>query len=308
MDSVLRDKKAILLFILPAVVLFAGIIVVPILMSVHYSTLDWNGIGNGSFIGLKNYQDLFVNNQDGFWLAIKNSIILALLSVFIQLPIALAIALVLASGVKGEGFFRTVYFVPVIVSTVVIGQMWMKIYNPDYGLLNTFFRNIGMDFLAKEWIGSPDTALMSVFIPSIWQYVGYHMLLMYAAIKSIPKDIMEAAMIDGASPITAAWRITIPLIKPILEVCVVFAVIGSLKSFDLIYVLTNGGPMHATEVPSTMMMKTIFHGYKYGYGSAMAIFIVIECLLFTVAIQRLFSIKKQYNVNNQYNVKNEVSL
>lgn len=299
MDGVLRDKKAILLFILPAIVIFAVIIVIPILMSVRYSMLDWNGIGKGSFVGLKNYHDLFVNNQDGFGQAIKNSVILAFLSVFVQLPIALAIALILASGIKGEGFFRTVYFVPVIISTVVIGQMWMKIYNPDYGLLNTFFRNIGMDSLAKEWIGSPDTALMSVFIPAIWQYIGYHMLLMYAAIKSISQDIMEAAAIDGASPLMIAWRITIPLIKPILEVCVVFAVIGSLKSFDLIYVLTNGGPMHSTEVPSTMMLHTIFHGYKYGYGSAMAIFIVIECLLLTVAIQRLFNIRRESNVKNE---------
>lgn len=299
MDSVMKDKKAILIFILPSIILFAGIIVIPILMSIHYSTLNWDGIGKPSFVGLKNYYDLFVNNSDGFTQAIKNSVILALMSVFIQLPIALIIALVLASGIKGEGFFRTVYFVPVIVSTVVIGQMWMKIYNPDYGLLNTFFRNIGLNSLVKEWIGSPDTALMAVFIPAVWQYIGYHMLLMYAAIKSIPKDIMEAAVIDGASPFMTAWKITIPLIKPILEVCVVFAVIGSLKAFDLIYVLTGGGPMHATDVPSIMMLNTIFHGNQYGYGSAMAIFIVIECLVLTVAIQRLFSIGKQDKVKNE---------
>jgi raffinose/stachyose/melibiose transport system permease protein len=218
---------------------------------------------------------------------------LAFLSVFIQLPISLVLALVLSNKVRGENFYRSVYFIPVIVSTVVIGQLWMKIYHPSYGLLNTFLRNIGLDSLAKEWIGNPDTALGSAFVPVVWQYIGYHMLLMYAAIKSIPADIMEAAKIDGATSVQTAFRITIPLIKPILEVCVTFAVIGSLKTFDLIYVLTGGGPVHATEVPSTLMFNTIFHKYQYGYGSSMAIFIIGECLLLTIVIQKLFRMKKE---------------
>lgn len=292
MERVLSNKKAICFFILPALIIFIAIIIFPIFMSGYYSTLQWDGIGKSKFIGIDNYITLFTNHEDGFIESIKNSVILAFLSVFIQLPISLVLALVLSNKVRGENFYRSVYFIPVIVSTVVIGQLWMKIYHPGYGLLNTFLRNIGLDSLAKEWIGSTDTALGAVFVPVVWQYIGYHMLLMYAAVKSISSDIMEAAKIDGASSVQTAFRITIPLIKPILEVCVTFAVIGSLKTFDLIYVLTGGGPVHATEVPSTLMFNTIFHKYQYGYGSSMAIFIIGECLLLTVVIQRLFRMKK----------------
>jgi raffinose/stachyose/melibiose transport system permease protein len=292
MNKVLGDKTAILIFTLPALLFFLGIIIVPITMSGYYSLLKWDGIGTGSFIGLANYGRLLLESGDGFWQSVLNSCILAALSVFIQLPIALVLALVLASGIRGEGFFRSVYFVPVIVSTVVIGQMWMKIYNPQYGLLNSFFRSVGLDMMARSWLGDTETALMSVFAPLVWQYIGYHMLLMYAAIKSIPIDILEAAKIDGASFGRTSLSITIPLILPMIEVCVVFAVIGSLKSFDLIYVLTNGGPMHATEVPSTLMYGTIFHKYMYGYGSSIAIFIIVECLVLTVAIRQLFGLRK----------------
>lgn len=292
MDRVLSNKKAICFFILPALIVFIAIIIFPIFMSGYYSTLKWDGIGKSSFIGIDNFITLFTNHEDGFIQSIKNSVILAFLSVFVQLPISLILALVLSNNVKGEGFYRSVYFIPVIVSTVVIGQLWMKIYHPSYGLLNTFLRGTGLDPLAKEWLGSTETALGAAFVPVVWQYIGYHMLLMYAAIKSIPTELMEAAKIDGASSVQTAFKITIPLIKPILEVCVTFAVIGSLKTFDLIYVLTGGGPIHATEVPSTLMFNTIFHKYQYGYGSAMAIFIIAECLLLTVIIQKLFRLKK----------------
>lgn len=291
MDRVLKDKKAIFIFMFPAFTIFLCIVVLPIFFSGYYSLLEWGGIGKGTFIGLNNYAELIVNNSDGFREAVWNSIIMALMSVFIQLPIALIIALILSSGIKGEGFFRSTYFIPVLVSTVVIGQLWMKIYNPQYGLLNSLFEKVGLSSWKGEWIGNPDTALMAVFIPLVWQYIGYHMLLMYAAIKSIPQDIIEAARIDGASPVKTSVLIIIPLIKSILEVCVVFAVIGSLKTFDLIYVLTGGGPMHATEVPSTLMFNTIFHGNMYGYGSAIAIFIIAECLVMTILIQRLFRVR-----------------
>ncbi len=291
MDRVLRDKKAICVFILPALILFTVIAVLPIFFSGYYGMLEWDGIGQGTFVGFKNYINLFADN-DVFIKAIKNSFILAGLSVFIQLPIALLFALILAVGVKGENFYRTVYFIPVIISTVVIGQLWMKIYNPSYGLLNTFLRSIGLESAARAWLGTAETSLMSAFVPIVWQYVGYHMLLMYAAAKSIPDEIYEAARIDGASYIKTALRITIPLMQPIIKVCVTFAVIGSLKSFDLIYILTNGGPVHSSEVPGTLMFNTIFHKFMYGNGSAMAVFIIVECLILTVIIQRFFKVEQ----------------
>lgn len=293
MESMLRNKKAIFFFVFPAFLVFFVIVLLPIFFSFKYSLLKWDGINKGVYVGFQNYKNLFINNSDGFLKSVENSILLAVLSVCIQLPISLFLALVLARGIRGEKFFRTVYFIPVILATVIVGQLWMKIYNPNYGLLNFVLSKMGLKFLANQWLANTKTVLASVFIPILWQYIGYHMLLMYASAKSISPDIYEAARIDGANEATIAFKITIPLIKPILKVCVVFAVIGSFKSFDLIYVLTNGGPMHASEVPTTLMYTDIFSKYQYGYGSAMAIFIVVECFICTILINRLFG--KQNN-------------
>jgi len=292
MDRVLRDRVAISIFVLPTFILFVVIVIVPIFLSGYYSMLKWDGIGEGTFIGLKNYIDLFTGSTGGFGKAAKNSVILAVLSVFVQLPIALVLALILASGVKGENFYRTVFFIPVIISTVVIGQLWMKIYNPSYGLLNTLLENVGLGSLTRAWLGDIKTSLLAAFVPIVWQYIGYHMLLMYASIKTIPDEIYEAAKIDGASWLKTAVQITIPLIKPIIKVSTIFAIIGSLKVFDLVYILTNGGPVHSSEVPSTLMYNTIFNKYMYGSGSAMAVFIVVECLLFTVLVQKFFKVEQ----------------
>lgn len=294
MEKLLRDKKAIFLFVFPAFLIFAVIVLLPIFFSLYYSLQNWNGISKGIFIGFDNYKSLFVNNADGFFKSVANAGILAVLSVFIQLPISLLLALVLARGIKGEKPFRTVFFIPVVLSTVVIGQLWMKIYNPSYGLLNIILGKVGLKSLQQAWLGDPRFALGAVFAPILWQYIGYHMLLMYASAKSISTDIYEAAKIDGAGEVRTAFSITIPLMKPILKVCVIFAVIGSFKSFDLIYVLTNGGPLHASEVPTTLMYTTIFAKYQYGYGSAMAIFIIAECLVCTVLIQKLFGKDVEY--------------
>jgi raffinose/stachyose/melibiose transport system permease protein len=292
MDKVLKDKKAIFIFIFPALLIFFIAIILPIISSTYYSLLSWDGIGKATFAGVKNYVDLFVNNTDGFTKSVLNSFILAILSLTIQLPLALILALILARGVKGEGIFRTLYFIPVIISTVVIGQLWMKIYHPDFGMLNIILENIGLGKYAHAWLADTKTALFAAFVPIVWQYIGYHMLLMYAGIKSVSPDIYEAAKIDGASEFKMATAITIPLIKPILQVCVVFAVTGSFKAFDLIYIITNGGPLHASEVPSTLMYNTIFNKYMYGYGSAMSTFIIVECLVFTLIMRKMFQAKK----------------
>lgn len=286
MNSVLSNKKAICIFVIPTLALFFIIVFVPIVVSSYYSLLDWNGVGKGVFIGLKNYVEMFTSGRA--LNAMKNSLLFAGASIFIQLPISLLLALILASGVKGEGFYRTVYFIPVLISTVVIAQLWSKIYNPDYGLLNTLLKSVGLGNLAQDWLGQTSTALVASFVPTLWQYVGYHMLLMYAGAKSISRDVYEAARIDGASSARIAFSITIPLMKPILKVCLVFSMIGALKVFDLVYVLTNGGPFFTTEVPSTLMYTTIFDTYRYGYGSAFSVFIIVECLAFTLLINKFF--------------------
>ncbi len=287
-----ENRIATIVFMLPAVLLFVGIIIIPIFLSIRYSFLKWDGITDGIFIGFKNYLDLFTSKSIGFPKTLRNALLLAFLSVVIQLPLSLFLAIVLARGVKGEKFFVGLFFTPVLISTVVIGQLWMKIYNPDYGLINAGLRAIGLDHWTRVWLGDQNTALYAVFIPILWQYVGYHMLLMYAGIKNISQEINEAAIIDGASGFSLARYITIPLLRPVLQVSMVFAVTGSLKAFDLIYVLTNGGPAHASEVPSTLMVTQIFGRNRYGMGSAIAVFIIFLCFFFAILIKRLFKVKE----------------
>lgn len=291
MNKILGNKTAIAAFVAPSLILFGGIIFYSIIMSFRYSLLDWNGFGEGIFVGFSNYAKMF---QDKVFLrSAVNSLLLGFVTLVTQLPLALLLALLLTSGIKGEGFYRTVFFIPMTLSSVVIGQLWLKIYNPNYGVLNTLLGVLGLESLQRNWLGDVNTALFSAFVPIIWQNVGYHMLLLYTSINSISKDILEAAKLDGASGIKAARYITIPLVKPMLRTCAIFVVIGSLKAFDMIYVLTNGGPAHMTEVPSSLMFSSIFNLNKYGYGSAISIFIVVECIVMAVILQKVFRVKEE---------------
>lgn len=284
MHKILSNKKAIVLFLFPTVLLISVFVVVPICMSVYYSMLDWDGIGKGMFIGLQNYIDMLSDTR--FTSSIKNSLLYAAFSLFLQLPFSLLLAIVVANVSRGEKFYRTTFFIPVIISGVVIGQLWQKIYNGNYGLLNAVLGMFGIE--GQDWLGQENTALLAAFVPNLWQYIGYHMLIMYAGIKSISPDINEAAKIDGANKIQTAFRITIPLLKPILQVCITFSLIGALKIFDLIYVLTGGGPFFSTEVPTIYMYKTVFDSFNYGYGSAISIFVILECLILTIVLRLFF--------------------
>ena len=292
MKKLYSNKLYIIISLLPALILFCGVLIAPIGASLYYSFFDWKGIGPKTFIGISNYRELFTSNAIGFLKALRNSLLLAALSVFLQLPLALLLALALGRKIKGERAFLSVYFMPVLISTVVIGQLWLKIYNPDYGVLNTFLRAIGRDDLAQIWLGQKETALGAVFVPTLWQYVGYHMLLLYAGVKSVPAELREAAMLDGATNRQVDRYIVLPYIKPILRISVIFAVTGSLKSFDLIYVLTNGGPLHATEVPSTLMISMLFLRNRYGMGSTIAVMLIALCFAFALVISAIFKEKE----------------
>ena len=263
-----------------------------ILTSGVYSFFEYNGIGSKTFIGIKNYIELFTSDRY-FPQAVKNSLILVAASLFIQLPISLILALILSKGVKGDNFFRTIYFIPVVISSMVIGQLWLKMFNSDYGVINTVIRYFVPEY-EHSWLTK--NAFMTVLIPSVWQYIGYHMIIFYAGIKSISTDYYEAAQIDGASTWQVYRKITLPLLVPVIKTCVIFAITGSLRAFDLVYVMTGGGPNHISEVPATLMYNNLFRKGLYGYGSAQAFFIVIECLIFTFIVNRLFK-KAEQNVS-----------
>lgn len=291
MKKTFSNRLNIILFLLPALILFVGILIAPIFMSGYYSFFDYNAMsGDMAFIGFDNYKELFTSNAIGFMKALGNSLLLAALSVFLQLPLSLGLALVLGKGMKGERVFLSIYFIPVLISTVVIGQLFLKIYNPSYGILNVVLEKLNIITADNHpiWLGNKETALIACFIPTLWQYVGYHMLLMYAGVKSVPLELREAAMLDGATQGQVNRYIVLPYIKAIIKISVIFAVTGSLKSFDLIYVLTNGGPLHATEVPSTLMIEMLFHRNRYGMGSTIAVMLILLCFAFALIIGRVF--------------------
>ena len=288
MKKQFSNKFYILIFLLPALILFCGVLIAPIGASAYFSFFDWDGIGEKTFIGFSNYKELFTSGSINFVKALGNSLLLAALSVFLQLPLALGLALTLGKKIRGERVFLSVYFMPVLISTVVIGQLWIKIYNPDYGILNVLLRTIGLESWTRSWLGNKSTALGAVFVPTLWQYVGYHMLLLYAGVKSVPTELREAAWLDGASDGQVNRYIVLPYIKPIIRISVIFAVTGSLKSFDLIYVLTNGGPLHATEVPSTLMIRMLFLRNRYGMGSTIAVLLIVLCFGFALLISAIF--------------------
>ncbi len=286
MEKALRSKKAICFFILPALTLFLLVVAIPIFQSASYSLLRWNGISNGIFVAADNYVNMV--KDPIFRLSLRNSLLLAAASVFIQMPISMLLAMILANGVKGENFYRNAFFVPVIISSTVIANLWMKLYHPSYGLLNVMFEWMGRPEWKREWLGSVDTALISCFIPMIWKDIGYNMLLFYSAAKAISSDIIESAKVDGASRTRIALHIIMPLILPMVEAVTIFCIVGSLKSFDMIFILTGGGPTHASSVLSLMMYTEIFSNNHYGYASAIAISVIVICLFFTVLVQGLF--------------------
>ena len=310
-------KLNIFLFLLPALVLFVGILIAPIIMSAYYSFHEFNLVANTDmeYMGLENYRILFssmltnpntgklYSNSMYLGDALGHSLILAALSTFIQLPLALIIALKLSKGIRGERGYLSIFFMPVLISTVIIGRLWMNIYDPGKaGLLNAFLRALGIDQwlfpaitngitssklpFTGQWTGFRETALLAAFIPILWQYVGYHMLLMYAGIKGVPADLLEAAQLDGCTEGQVNRYIIIPYIKPILKVSVIFAVTGSLKSFDLIYALMKD--TSRAELPSTLMYKLLFLHQRYGLGSAIAVVLIILCFLFAVLISLAF--------------------
>lgn len=287
MDKMLGKKRYIAIFVLPALILFICFVVAPLVVTGIYSLFEYDGIGTMRFLGLENYINLFTTDRY-FPGALKNSFILAGASIGVQLPLSLLLAIILARGVKGEKFFRTVYFIPVVISSMVIGQLWMKIFNSQYGLLNEFIRFFGDKNFEYSWLSTPATAFLSTVVPAVWQYIGYHMLIFYAGIKSISPDYYEAAKIDGATNRQVSLRITLPLLAPVIKTCLLFSLTGSFRAFDLIYVMTGGGPNHASEVPGTLMYNSLFRRGLYGYGSAQAFFIVVECLLFSFIITKMF--------------------
>ncbi|NUK30233.1 sugar ABC transporter permease [Parageobacillus sp. VR-IP] len=283
MNNMMSDKKVIALYILPPLLLIVALIYIPIIMTGYYSLTQWDGIGQMKFIGLDNYKELIKDEM--FWKSVYHSFLLAVFSV-ISLLGYLTVSLVLSGKVKGANLLRKIYLIPMLLSSVAIGQLWLRIYHPSNGMLNHFLSFLGIEN-PPNWLADPSIVLYAIFIPIIWQYAGFYILIYYAALKSIPPSIIEAAIIDGANPLQLAYKIKVPLISGVIKVTIVLAVVGSLKYFDLIYVMTDGGPNGASEVMASYMYHKAFRSFNFGYGSTVAFSLLFICMIVTWLIRKL---------------------
>lgn len=264
--------------------------IIPIFISFYYSFMAWDGFSAMSFVGIENYITAFQDST--FWLSLRNNILVVLASVLGQIPIGLGLALLLNRKIKGAKFFRTIGFLPVVISTVVISITWRMIYNSEQGLLNNLLETTGLGFFQQNWLGNPDSAIFAILITIVWQFVGLYFIIFLSALQTIPKELLEAAELDGAGEWHKIIHITLPSIRNVILVAIVLCISGSLKTFDLIYVMTQGGPAHSTEVMATYMYSETFEGLSYGYGSALSILILVFSLILILITTKVMGVKR----------------
>ncbi len=279
-----RNSKYIILFIMPVTVLLLAFFVYPIISIFILSFTEWNGIEPISFIGLKNFIELFTDTV--FKTSIVNNLIWAFSAAMLQIPLATTIALILAREVKGWKTFRTFFFLPNVISLVALAMLWKSMYNPEFGVLNNFLGLIGLEHLARNWLGELHTALPAVII-SYQIYIGYFMVIILAGAMSIPKSLYEAAMIDGANVWQQERFITIPSIRGVLVTAGTLAVAYALRQFETTFLLTSGGPANRTPVLGLYMYRQMA-GFHYGTAATTGILMIVLGIFVTTGLQRIF--------------------
>lgn len=291
-DKRRRKRSDILFFTLfsvPSVLLYVVFLIVPLGLVAWLSLTQWTGAGDIRFIGLENYRFLF--SYSDFWIIIRNTAIMVLMNVTIQIPLATILAFVLFRLAKGFRFFRATYFLPSIISATVIGLMFSVLLNSDIGPVNSLLRSMGLNRLALSWLSNPRISIYTVTLVSLWQYIGYHMVLILAGMQSISEEIMESAMIDGANNFQLAVHIVLPQIRPVLEVSFIFCVTGCLKGFEHAFIMTWGGPGVASTNLALYMYKLAFSSSELGKGASIAVMIVISALALTRLTNFIFRVK-----------------
>jgi len=266
------------LMLLPGISLIAFVFFKPIIQTVYLSFFSWNGILQvpKKFIGWNNYIRLF--NDKIFWISVRNVLIFLLQGIVIQGPVSFILALFISQKIKCIRYFKFTYFLPVVIPLTAIAIMWKFILNPNWGLINTLIRLVFPDF-DVDFLGNPDIAMYSVVLVSAWVYVGLNMIIFSANLTAIPADIFESATIDGATGIKKIFYITLPLMMESIKIYIILMIVGSLKTFDLVFVMTRGGPNNATQVPAVFMYLQTFSYSKFGYGATIATFILVTGLI-----------------------------
>jgi raffinose/stachyose/melibiose transport system permease protein len=273
----------ILLFLPPALFLFTLFVTLPMLEAGWYSVFRWNGFGNPTdFVGLRNFR-LLLDNPD-FRTALGNNLLIIAVSLFIQLPLALGLAVLLADRLRGTNGFRLIFFMPYVLAEIAAGLIWRFVYDGDHGLLAKIWTSFGAT--PPQVLADPDWAMTAILVVVVWKYFGFHMILYIAGLQQIDRNLYEAARIDGATSWQTFRRITVPLLGPTIRLSVFFSILGSFQLFDLIMPLTKGGPSNATQTMVTYLYNYGVTRMQIGFGSAVGVVLFVVCVSFAFFYKR----------------------
>ncbi len=291
MKDYFSNKMAIFIFAFPALFLFTIFVIFPIFPEILISFQKNDGFRNMGYIGFENYNNVFQDKT--FWRANYNTIVIVILSTFVGLPISLIFALTMDRlSEPMKRFFKASSVFPAVLSVTVIAQMWIAIYEPMWGLLNTVLRTFHLDNLALAWLSDSRTVVLAIAVAFLWQYLGLNALLFYTGIKAIPKTYYEAAIIDGAGFIRTSIKITIPLLQDVTKYLLVLSILGSMSQFSHVRIMTGGGPGDFSRTVIYQLYYKAFSASDFGQGCAIAIIFVIECLILTFIINRFVAREK----------------
>jgi raffinose/stachyose/melibiose transport system permease protein len=280
-----RDRlTTIALFVLPALALYAVFVLFPVVQAMRFSLFKWNGLEPlTDFVGLANYQKALADPI--FQGAVGHNIFVIVLSLVIQIPFALGLALLLSREFRGRTLLRLIFFAPYVIAEVITGVVWTLMLQPN-GLADGLLSAVGLGTLYQPWLAQPDTVMLAMFVIISWKYFGFHMIVLLAGLQQIPRELEEAAAIDGASRSQAIRYVTLPLLGPTLRVSIFLSIIGALQLFDLIWVTTGGGPINASNTMATYMFEWGFKRHQLGYGTAVAVILFVVALVVGLAYQR----------------------
>jgi raffinose/stachyose/melibiose transport system permease protein len=275
----------IALFLAPALLLYVVFVLFPIVQAAHFSLYKWNGLTPlTDFVGIRNYQVAL--GSGGFGNAFGNNLLIVVLSLAVQIPFSLALAVMLNRRFPARWVFRLLFFLPYVLSEAVTGIVFRLLLQPS-AFVDTALRGVGLGGLVQDWLGDPAIVMFTLFVIVSWKYFGFHMILMLAGLQGIPRELQEAALIDGANPRQAFRYVTLPLLGPTIRVSVFLSVIGALQLFDMVWVTTAGGPLTASTTMAIAMFKAGFKSQAMGYGSALAVLLFLVSLVVALAYQRL---------------------
>ena len=280
-----RRQRAGFWFVLPALVVYLLFFGLPFAATIWLSVTEWNGVGIPEFTGAANYLRLV--RDPAMWAALGNNMIWVVVGTAVPIVVGLVLAVMLWSDARGSIVYRTLYFLPVVLSPVVIGIIWMWIFNPLFGLLNTGLREIGLGHWARGWLGEPETALYAILVMAIWSYLGFCIVVLFAGLQKVDPELVAAARVDGASARQRFRHVIVPQIRPVLTMVIVYTVIGGFNVFDMVWVVTQGGPNNATEVIATYTYEVAFRSNEYGYGATLSMVMSLVALLAAWITMRL---------------------